>query len=75
MILLPLDECLTDLAASLPDDELIRQLSAAERVAKITARTRREIALHRVHCLQCELRRRSLYAQRAAMARSPKPQS
>ncbi len=75
MMLPPLDECLTDLAAALPDDELRRQLTAAERAANMVARTRREIALHRVYCLQCELRRRSLYAQRVAIQRSPRPAS
>lgn len=75
MMLLPLDECLTDLAAKLPDDELALQLYAAERTARMSARTRREVALHRVYCLQCELRRRSLYAQRSAAATAPRPAS
>ena len=75
MMLLPLDECLTDLAAQLPDDELARQLSAAERAARMSARSRREVALHRVYCLQCELRRRSLYAQRQAAAALPRADS
>jgi hypothetical protein len=54
------DECVAELAAALSDAELDRELQLAERAALLSIRTRRELALRRLRCLQRELQRRGV---------------
>jgi hypothetical protein len=56
---LTLDSLFTELAQTLPDEELARQVELTERAIMLLARTRKEIAEHRLFCLQCELKRRA----------------
>ena len=63
-----LDKCLTDLAVTLSDDELRRELQLAERATLLSVRTRRELAWRRLHCLQRELQRRAVHGREVPSA-------
>lgn len=57
--------------AQLSDDDLATEVHCAERCALLSTRTRRELALLRLRCLQCELARRG--RRRAAFEQSRTP--
>jgi len=54
-----IDEYYATQAESLRDDQLQRELTAAEQVVRLAVRTRKDLAQRRLYCLQCELRRRA----------------
>jgi hypothetical protein len=54
-----LDALYENLAAELPDEALSRELERARRDFMSSVRTRKEMARHRVACLECELKRRA----------------
>jgi len=54
-----IDDYYADLAAKLADEDLQRQLEAARRCVQYSVRTRKELARHRVFCLECELKKRA----------------
>jgi len=56
---LTLDDLYFDLAKQLPDEQLAREVELARRAVTVSARTRKDIARHRLYCLECELRRRA----------------
>jgi hypothetical protein len=51
-------EYYTRVAARLPDDVLLAELACAKRCALCSTRARRDLALIRLRCLDCELQRR-----------------
>jgi hypothetical protein len=53
-----LDTALSNLAARLSDDELLREFCCAERCALLSTRCRRDVALLRMRCICRELARR-----------------
>ena len=58
-MILTIDAIYSKLAATLPDDVLAHELESARLVLLSSVRTRKEIARHRVYCLECELKRRA----------------
>lgn len=54
-----IDDYYTNIAEALPDDELKRQLDAAQRLLQLSVRTRKDLARHKAYCLECELRKRA----------------
>jgi hypothetical protein len=53
-----LQDQMNQAAAQLSDQELAAAILAVERCALCLTRTRRELALMRLHCLRCERERR-----------------
>jgi hypothetical protein len=60
VLLMTPDESVAELAATLSDAELDRELQLAERAALLSVRTRRELALRRLRFLRRELQRRGV---------------
>ena len=56
---LTIDSVYSTLVATLPDELLSEELERARRELLLSVRTRKVIARHRVHCLECELKRRA----------------
>jgi hypothetical protein len=54
---------ITEAAAQLSDEELVREILVAKRCALCALRTRRDLAWQHVHCLCVELERRGLDPQ------------
>ncbi|HEX6510464.1 MAG TPA: hypothetical protein VF221_22780 [Chloroflexota bacterium] len=54
-----LTEHYSKIAAALSDDDLEAELHCARRCALCSTRTRRDLALLRLRCLDCELQRRA----------------
>lgn len=54
-----IDTMYARMAEELPDEVLSVELTRARRALMHSVRTRKEFALHKVACLECELKRRS----------------
>ena len=55
-----IEQCLSDTASRLTEEQLRCELDCARRCALLATRTRREAALLRARCLRLELERRAL---------------